>query len=89
MKIEIDAKFMEAPNNGRLLAESIKLYFAYDKIILNFQTKPPYDFTKRLFYSLWQSHSVEAIKDKIVIYDKSVQGLIEVIGVEFKQQTIK
>lgn len=87
MKIEIDTKFMQLPSNARLLNETINLYFGYDKIILNFQSKPPYDFTKALFYSLWQSHSIEVIKDKIVIYDKSVQGLIEVIGIEFLKQT--
>lgn len=87
IKIEIDTKFMQVANNGKLLSETINLYFGYDKIILNFQSKPPYDFTKQLFYSLWQSHSIEVIKDKIVIYDKSIQCLIEVIGIEFLKQT--
>ena len=85
IKIEIDTKFMLESKNGRLLAESINLYFGEDKIILNFESKPPYDFTKELFYSLWQSHSIDVIKDKIVIYDRSIQGLIEVIGIEFNK----
>ena len=52
IKIEIDTKFMQVANNCKLLSETINLYFGYDKIILNFQSKPPYDFTKQLFYSL-------------------------------------
>ena len=87
LKIEISTDFMQVPNSGRLLSESINLYFDYDKIILNFESKPPYSFAKQFFYSLWTNHSIEIIKNKIVIYDKSIQGLIEVIGIEFLKQT--
>ena len=38
LKIEISTEFMQVPNSGRLLSESINLYFDYDKIILNFES---------------------------------------------------
>lgn len=85
LKIEIDNKFIQLPSNALLLSETINQNFTYDKIVLNFKEKPNFGFTKELFYSLWQSHSIEVIKDKLVIYDKSIQGLIEIIGVEFNK----
>jgi hypothetical protein len=85
LKIEISTEFMQASNSGRLLSESINLYFDYDKIILNFESKPPYSFAKQFFYSLWTNHSIEIIKNKIAIYDRSVQGVIEMVGIEYNK----
>jgi len=81
----ISTEFMQVPNSGRLLSESINLYFEYDKIILNFESKPPYSFAKQFFYSLWTNHSIEIIKKKIAIYDRSVQGVIEMVGIEYNK----
>lgn len=59
----------------------VSIYNEYDHIELRLvNRKCSIEFIKYLFYLLWNDYGIDAIMDKIKIYDDRIISKIEIIG---------